>query len=282
MLRRRARLLSYLLLATCACGQDGTVVTVADAGATDAPALPAEASADALPSAEAATTADTPAVEARVAALLAQMTLDEKVGQMMMVDWTSLASTDDITTYGLGAPSAARPTDIDADDWLALASTVRAEGAATRLGIPLLFGIDAVHGNAKVRAPPSSRTTSASAARAIRRSSSRSAAATAAEVRGARLHDDLQRRTSDVGHDERWGRTYESFGEDPALVSAMADRGDLPAARRGAVLAVREARRRRRRHDVGHRRVTGGIDQGDARSPRPRCGACTCRRSRRR
>ena len=96
---------------------------------------------------------DTPAVEARVSGLLAQMTLDEKIGQMIMVDYGALASLDDITTYFLGAllPSG---DEAPADNAPRRGSTSRAhfrpKALATRLGIPLIVGIDAVHGNAKV------------------------------------------------------------------------------------------------------------------------------------
>ncbi len=102
---------------------------------------------------EASAEPDTPAIEARVSGLLAQMTLDEKVGQMIMVDYGALASLDDITTYALGAllPSGDEaPADNTPQAWLDLTSSFRPKERATRLGIPLIVGIDAVHGDAKV------------------------------------------------------------------------------------------------------------------------------------
>ena len=74
-----------------------------------------------------------------------------------------------------------------------------------------------------------------------------------------------------VARDDRWGRTYESFGEDPALVESDGDRHRRPAGhatarpderRPGA--RHRQALRRRRRHHLRHRRTTGDytIDQG--------------------
>ena len=92
-----------------------------------------------------------------------------------------------------------------------------------------------------------------------------------------------------VARDERWGRTYEGFGEEPALVAelgAAAVRGlqgpdlDGPAARAG----LRQALRRRRRHGLGHRRRTDDAPGGASRSTRatrgstrPSCGGSTCR-----
>ena len=166
---------------------------------------------------------DEAVIGARVDALLAQMTLDEKVGQMTQAGYKFLTSIDDLSTMSIGsllagggdAPGVNQP-----QDWLNLTATFRAKAAASRLKIPLLFGIDAVHGNAKVRGAtvfPHNIGMGCSRDPDIVR---RSEAVTAAEVRaiGAQwtFSPDL-----DVGRDERWGRTYESYGEDPALVSLM-------------------------------------------------------------
>ena len=172
---------------------------------------------------EASASPDTPAVEMRVAGLLGQMTLDEKVGQMIMVDYSALASLDDISTYFLGAllPSADEaPADNAPQAWLDLASSFRAKAQATRLGIPLIVGIDAVHGDAKVAGATVfphdiglGCTRDPALVTAVEQ-------ATAAEVR-AMGFTMVFSPDSDVGQDERWGRTYESFGEDPALASQM-------------------------------------------------------------
>jgi beta-glucosidase len=172
---------------------------------------------------EASAGPDTPAVEARVSGLLAQMTLDEKVGQMIMVDYGALASLDDITTYALGAllPSGDEaPADNTPQAWLDLTSSFRPKARATRLGIPLIVGIDAVHGNAKVAGATVfphdialGCTRDPSLVTAVEQ-------ATAEEVRALGFTMVFSP-DADVGQDERWGRTYESFGEDPALASPM-------------------------------------------------------------
>ncbi len=240
-----------------------------DAAAASPPDAVAEASQADAASVGDAPDPDTPAVEARVDALVSQMTLDEKVGQMTQVGFTFLASSDDITTYGLGSVLAGgddAPAGNTPADWFAMTAGYRAKAAATRLKIPILFGIDAVHGNAKVKGATvfphdigmgcSHDTDLVTEAQTI----------TAAEVLAMGItwvfSPDV-----DVGRDERWGRTYESYGEDPGLVSQMATaaiRGyqGVQLGSLGAVLACAK-------HALGAGGTTwgtgvdGGIDQGD-------------------
>ncbi len=270
-----------------ACGQhlrSGTTANRADgdpsgvdagAGVTDeaSAAAPADAGAggslgDVLSDGSSADL-DTPAVEARVNALVDQMTLDEKVGQMTQVGFTFLASSDDITTYALGSVLAGgddAPSGNTPSDWLAMTAGYRAKAAATRLMIPLLFGIDAVHGNAKVKGATvfphgigmgcSRDTDLLTKAQAI----------TAAEALAMGISWVFSPDV-DVGRDERWGRTYESYGEDPTLVSGMA----AAAVRgyQGATLGAPGTVLACAKHALGAGGTTwgtgvdGGIDQGD-------------------
>ena len=220
-MRRRLSASSLVcLLAVSGCGEDGTVVPTAAEGGSAA-VIPVSDAGAPGPEASALDASDgSTDVEARVTALLAQMTLAEKAGQMTMGGWTSLASTDDITTYGLGALGGA-PADLLPSDWLTLTATARAKVAATRLGIPIIFAIDAVHGNAKVRAttvfPHNIGMGCTRDADLVRQA----AVVNAAEVTALGLAL-AEAPDVDVGRDERWGRSYESFGEDPDLVSMMA------------------------------------------------------------
>jgi beta-glucosidase len=169
---------------------------------------------------------DTPAVEGTVAALLAQMTLAEKAAQMVMVDYTGAGGVvppDDIATYALGALLAAggdAPGNDQPSDWLALTSQYVAQGAMSRLKIPIFFGIDAVHGNAKVEGatvfPHGIGMGSTRDAKLVQAEEHVTASELAAMGINLSFSPD-----SDVGQDERWGRTYESFGEEPTLVSTM-------------------------------------------------------------
>ncbi len=254
----------------------------ADGGTTDveAPAdgpanLPMDASASegaalAEASAEAAAGPDTPAVEMRVAGLLGPMTLDEKIGQMVMVDYTSLASPDDVTTYFIGAllPSANEaPSTNSPQGWLDLANQLRPKGLATRLGIPLILGIDAVHGNAKVAGAtvfPHGIALGCTGDSAL---VTQIEQATAAEVLAMGFSMSFSP-DSDVGQDERWGRTYESFGEDPTLVSRMV--GAAVTGYQGTSLGGSGSVMACPKHFLGAGGTTwgtgvmGGIDQGDA------------------
>jgi beta-glucosidase len=250
---------------------DGGPMATADAHGDGAMTMPP--SGDASMSADADggpdSSQDTSAVEQQVAMLLSQMTLAEKVGQMVMIDYTGLDSAADVTTYGIGAVLAGgdeAPGSNTPQDWLGLTNQMRASAALTRLHIPALFGIDAVHGNAKVQG-------ATVFPHGIAMGSTRDAALvtqeeqiTASELVAMGITMSFSP-DSDVGQDERWGRTYESFGEDPTLVSQMVaaavsgyQQPFLGAP--GTVLACVK-------HAVGAGGTTwgtgvdGGIDQGD-------------------
>jgi beta-glucosidase len=214
--------------------------------------------------------ADTAAVEARVAALLGQMTVGEKIGQMAMVDYGGLSSLDDITTYGVGAllPNGDEaPSNNTPRGWLDLTNQLRQKAMAARLRIPVIIGIDAVHGNAKVAGASVfphgiglGCTRDASLVAQVEQT-------TAAEVLAVGLTMSFGP-DSDVGQDERWGRTYESFGEDPALASSMvtAAVGGYQQPHLGAPGSLLACPK----HALGAggtswgTGVMGGIDQGDA------------------
>ena len=108
---------------------------------------PAIASADVPPARKAGVPA--PDVEA----LLAQMTLDEKIGQMTQVDKTALKDGKEVHDFFIGsvlsgADSLPKPN--EPATWLTMTDGYQSQALATRLGIPLVYGVDAVHGNANV------------------------------------------------------------------------------------------------------------------------------------
>src|SRR5664280_947957 len=87
----------------------------------------------------------------QVDALLAQMTLDEKIGQMVQVDSSALKDKADVQKYFLGSVlsggSSDPATGNTAQDWLSLVTGFQNQALQTRLKIPLIYGIDAVHGH---------------------------------------------------------------------------------------------------------------------------------------
>jgi beta-glucosidase len=172
---------------------------------------------------------DTSDIESKVSALLAKMTLAEKIGQMVMADMavpggngSTSQNLPDVSSLFLGGVLASgndgnsnKPS-----DWLNITTQYRSAASGTRLGIPVIFGIDAVHGNAKVAGATVFPQQIALGATRDGALVQQITAATAAEVAAMGFTMTFAP-DADVGQDERWGRTYESFGEDPALVSPL-------------------------------------------------------------
>jgi beta-glucosidase len=86
----------------------------------------------------------------RVNDLLSRMTLDEKIGQMTQVERASLQSAQDIATYRLGSllsGGGSAPSPNTPQAWANMVDNYQAVALTTRLQIPLIYGIDAVHGH---------------------------------------------------------------------------------------------------------------------------------------
>lgn len=159
-----------------------------------------------------------------VDALLARMTLEEKVGQMTQADMGHLVDEADITDYFLGSVLSGGSSDPSPEntfeDWRAMVERFQRRALATRLGIPLVYGVDAVHGHGNVVGavvfPHHVGLGAAGDADLVERVYR----ATAVEVRATGIHWSFGPCVA-VARDLRWGRTYESFGEDPALVAEL-------------------------------------------------------------
>ncbi|NLM76272.1 MAG: beta-glucosidase, partial [Clostridiaceae bacterium] len=95
-------------------------------------------------------------VEERVEALLSQMTLDEKIGQMLQVERASITP-EEISQYNIGSvlsgggswPNGSGETN-GPQDWLDMVTEYQNYALKTRLGIPILYAVDAVHGHNNV------------------------------------------------------------------------------------------------------------------------------------
>ena len=170
-----------------------------------------------------------PKVEARVDAMLRRMSVEDKVGQLIQVDIASITPKD-LETYKLGSilngGNSAPGNDefAPAPEWLKLfdafydASVKRSDG---RPVVPVIWGTDAVHGaNNIVGATLFPHNIALGAARdpdLFRRIG----AATAAETAATGI-DWSFAPTVAVVQDDRWGRTYESYSEEPAVVASYA------------------------------------------------------------
>ena len=158
--------------------------------------------------------------------VLAKMTLDEKIGQMTQPDMSYLKDEAHITEYFLGSVLSGGGSDPTPEntfeDWRDLYNRYQERALATRLGIPLLYGVDAVHGHNNVVGAvifPHNIGLGATRDAALVEEISR---ATAVEVRATGINWNFSPCVT-VPRDERWGRTYEGFSEDPELVAELGE-----------------------------------------------------------
>ncbi len=152
-------------------------------------------------------------IEERVSDLLSRMSAEEKVGQMLQVSYNTLKSEDYEKYKALGIGSFLHVLGAEADE-------IREKAASSRLGIPPILGIDAIHGHALRNGAtvfPSQLAASCSFNRELIREMGR---VTAREV----CADGLDWTFSPVlciGRDLRWGRVDETFGEDSYVVGEL-------------------------------------------------------------
>ncbi|WP_243663754.1 glycoside hydrolase family 3 protein [Rhodothermus marinus] len=157
-------------------------------------------------------------------ALLAQMTLEEKIGQMIQAEQAFLQDPYDIQTYHLGSILSggnSDPADGNSlEAWTEVYDSLQAIALRTRLGIPLLYGIDAVHGHSNVEGAVVFPHHIALGATRDPDLVEQVYRITAIEMRATGIHWDFAPCIA-VARDIRWGRTYESFAEDPELVATL-------------------------------------------------------------
>jgi beta-glucosidase len=159
----------------------------------------------------------------QVNALLARMTLAEKIGQMTQAEQDKLKDARDIETYFLGSllsGGSSDPKTNSLEDWRDMYERYQSHALRTRLAIPILYGIDAVHGHSNVLGavifPHNIGLGATRNARLVEEISR----ATAKEVRATGIQWTFAPCIA-VVRDERWGRTYEGFGEEPTLVAEL-------------------------------------------------------------
>lgn len=163
------------------------------------------------------------AVADRVEDLLSRMTLEEKVAQMAQAV-IYRASPQDTQKFALGSILSGggdHPhTGLSARDWLDHCNEYQKAALSTRLGIPILYGIDAVHGCAKMGGAtvfPHNIGLGAANDPGLVEQIGR---ITAIETAAGGIHWNFAPCIA-VARDERWGRTYESFSESPDIVSVL-------------------------------------------------------------
>ncbi|MCO6487194.1 MAG: glycoside hydrolase family 3 C-terminal domain-containing protein [Phaeodactylibacter sp.] len=207
------------------------------------------------------TTAQT--VDQRADSILALMTLEEKIGQMTQVERGEFENIQDIATYSIGSilsGGGSSPTPNTVSSWANMYNNFQSIALQSRLGIPLIYGVDAVHGHNNVRGavifphnigmgctwnPGLIRTANQIVAREV--------AATGIDWTFAPCIA--------VPRDERWGRTYEGFGETAEVQKVMARESVLGL--QGTDLGSGETILACAKHFVGDGGTTDGIDQGN-------------------
>ena len=207
----------------------------------------------------------TPA-EIAAAELLATLTLEQKVGQMIQGE-ISEVTPEDLRKYGLGSvlngggsfPSGNKHSTVE--DWLQVANDYYLASIDTRegnAGIPVIWGTDAVHGHNNVIGATIFPHNIGLGAAADPQLVAAISAATAREVKATGI-DWVFAPTVAVAKDYRWGRTYESYSSDPDLVASYAG-GMVEAMQQEGILATAK-------HFVGDGGTHLGDDRGDTRLP---------------
>ena len=203
--------------------------------------------------------------EAEAKALLARMTLDEKIGQMVQVDSAALKDKADVQKYFLGSVLSGGTSDPasgnTAQDWLNFVGEFQSHALQTRLKIPLLYGIDAVHGHNNVDGATVFPHHAGLGATHNPKLIEQAERVTAKEAAGTGMRWAFAPCIT-VPQDPHWGRTYEGYGDEPKLVSKLGAaattglQGKMLSAEPSSVLACAK-------HFVGDGGTTGGVDQGN-------------------
>jgi beta-glucosidase len=200
-------------------------------------------------------------IEQKVEALLAKMTLEEKIGQMSQVRHFDDITAGDITTKFIGSVIHTQgPTPgEDAPGWQARFIALQKEALSTRLGIPLLFAVDAVHGQNTFEGATIFPHNIGMGATRNSKLVEEAAAITAIETQATGFNWTFSPCIA-IPYNEKWGRVYEAFSESTALTQALTKasvrghQGNLLASH--TVMATAK-------HYVGDGATDFGIEGGD-------------------
>lgn len=208
--------------------------------------------------------------ERRITALLGRMTVEQKVGQMIQADISAITPAD-LATYPLGSILAGGDSGpygderADAAKWQRMVTEFRDASKKSGAGIPILFGVDAVHGHSNLPSAtifPHNIGLGAAQDPAL---IEKIGAVTGAEVAASGIEWTFAP-TLAVPQDLRWGRSYEGYGSDPALVTRYARAMTLGL--QGSMVAGHPLAANRVAATAKHFLADGGTaegkDQGDA------------------
>jgi len=164
--------------------------------------------------------------DSRVQELLSKMTLEEKIGQMTQAEQDALKDVQDIERYSLGSLLSGGNSDPKSgnrlQDWTDMYDRYQSYALKTRLAIPLLYGIDAVHGHSNVLGAVIFPHNIGLGCTRNPKLVEQAARITAREVRATGINWTFAPCVA-VPRDIRWGRTYEGFGETPELARVLGE-----------------------------------------------------------
>ncbi|WP_336771243.1 glycoside hydrolase family 3 N-terminal domain-containing protein [Paenibacillus sp. MMO-58] len=208
-------------------------------------------------------------VEARVDDLLGRMTLDEKVGQMVQAERASITP-EEVQTYFIGSVLSGggsfpngKQSDSTRDNWAKMVDGYQDGALSTRLAIPILYGVDAVHGQNNIIGAtmfPHNIGLGASRDTALVQ---QIGAAAAEEVKASGTNWAFAPTIANP-QNAKWGRTYEGFGDDQTLVGDMGAafikgmQGTTAAQLASSSKAVATAK-----HFLGEGYTDNGVNQGN-------------------
>jgi beta-glucosidase len=212
-----------------------------------------------------------PTIEKRIDLLLNRMTVEEKVGQVIQPEWKSISPSEvaqfhigSIETGGGSAPGGNKHASVH--EWVSFIEPyydASVDPARNRLIIPLIWAADAVHGHNNVYGatlfPHNIGLGAAHDPDLIRRIGE----ATAAEVRSTGM-DWSFAPTIAVARDDRWGRTYESYSEDPKIVAQYAASMVMGLEGSGSTFLDKDHVISTAKHFLGDGSTDGGRDQGNS------------------
>ncbi|KAM0871791.1 hypothetical protein ACQ4PT_039163 [Festuca glaucescens] len=179
-------------------------------------------------------------VGVRVKDLLARMTLAEKIGQMTQIEREN-ATSGVLSKYFIGSVlsggGSVPSPQASAEAWVSMVNAMQKDALSTRLGIPMIYGIDAVHGHGNVYKSTIFPHNVGLGATRDPELVKRIGEATALEVRATGIPYVFAPCIA-VCRDPRWGRCYESYSEDPEVVQLMTTiisglQGDVPSGEEG-------------------------------------------------
>ena len=202
-------------------------------------------------------------IDERVNQMLAKISLEEKIGQMTQVERNALDNISDLATYNIGSilsGGGSAPDPNTLDSWIDMYNQYQNVSLQSSSGIPLIYGIDAVHGHSNVIGAvivPHNIGLGATWNSGLVQKISE---ITASEVSATGI-DWTFAPCIAVPQNERWGRTYEGFGETAEINQIMGKASIVGL--QGSNLALDNTILACAKHFIGDGGTTNGIDQGN-------------------